>query len=237
MKQLLALMTGIILMTACAEAHTPDSSHDSSGKITVSATGQSFQAPDTAMVSAGVVTQGATAGAAMQANASQMTRTIDALLAAGIERRHIQTSSLTLQPRYDYQDRRSPTITGYEARNTVRAKSEDIETVGAMLDALVSAGANNISGVNFGIKDSEAAQSAARKEAIKKARAKAQEMAMAAGVGLGDIVSISEGGGYSQPQPMMMARGMAMDEAVSTPVEAGEQSLSVTVNMTFTILQ
>ncbi len=238
MKLLYSMLVGATLLTAsCANAQSSDMTETPVGQISVSATGQSYQAPDTATVSAGVVTQSSTASGAMSANAAQMNRTIEELLKAGIEKRHIQTSQLSLQPRYDYSDRRAPKITGYEARNTVSAKSEDIDKVGAMLDALVNAGANNINGVTFSIKDPEDAQSEARKEAVKKARKKAEEMASAAGVSLGRIIMMSEGGGgFSPPQPVMM-RAQAMDMAESTPVAAGEQTLSVSVNMTFAIKQ
>ena len=237
MKLISTLLAGAILMTAaCADAQSPSMNNTNPGQISVSATGESLRVPDTATVSAGVVTQAATASEAMAANASQMNRTMDALLKAGIEKRHIQTSQMSLQPRYDYSDRRAPRITGYEARNTVTAKSEDIDKVGAMLDALVSAGANNINGINFGVKDQDGARTEARKEAVKKARVKAEEIADAAGVGLGDIIHISEGGAVRPPQPVMM-RAQAMDMAESTPIAAGEQALSVTVNMTFAIKQ
>ena len=237
MKILFSMLAGATMLTAnCANAQNSDMTPNMPGQISVSATGQSYQVPDTATVSAGVVTQAKTASAAMSANAAQMSRTMDELLKAGIEKRHIQTSQLSLQPRYDYSDRKAPLITGYEARNTVTAKSEDIDKVGAMLDALVAAGANNINGINFSIKDPEAAQSEARKKAVKKARQKAEEMADAAGVDLGPIIQISEGGSFRPPQPMMM-RSAAMDMAESTPVAAGEQALSVTVNMTFEIKQ
>ena len=232
MKALLPLLAGVMLMTA-----TPSFAHDtetSIGKITVSATGNSYQAPDVATVSAGVVTQAATAQEAMRANASQMNAVMDSLKAAGIQQRHIQTSQLSLNPQYDYQNRKQPRITGYEARNTVTARSEDLDQVGPMLDALVSSGANNINGINFSIKDAKAAKSEARIEAVKDARRKAEEMAAAAGVSLGKILQMSESSHQSGPRPMM--RAMAMDTAESsTPIAGGEQALSVTVNMTFAI--
>ncbi len=238
MKLIYSLLFGAALMSAnCAQAQSPDGAPYLPGTISVSATGEANMAPDTATVSAGVVTQADTASAAMSANADQMTRTIDELLKAGIEKRHIQTSQLSLQPRYDYSDRRAPRITGYEARNTVTAKSEDIDSVGAMLDALVRAGANNINGVSFGIKDAKNAKSTARREAVQNARRKAQEMADAAGVKLGRILQINEGAAYTPPAPVMM-RSMAMDTAESsTPISGGEQTLSVTVSMTYEIDQ
>lgn len=235
-KSLLAplMLGGALVLAVPAMAHD---AADGPGQISVSATGNSYQAPDLATVSAGVVTQAPTAQDAMSANAAQMSAIFDALKSAGIQRRHIQTSQLSLNPQYDYkQNRNQPRITGYEARNTVSARSEDLSQVGPMIDALVTAGANNINGVNFGIKDSVAAKSDARKSAIEEARRKAGEMAAASGVSLGRILSVSESTHGARPMPQMMGRAMAMESMdVATPISGGEQTLSVTVNMVFEI--
>lgn len=236
MKAFFPIMAGLALMTASpANAQQCCQGVNAAGQISVSATGQTFRAPDTASVSAGVVTQAKTAQEAMAANAMQMNAAFNELMRAGIPQRHIQTSQLSLQPRYDYSNRQAPVITGYEARNTVSAKTDNLDAVGPMLDALVRAGVNNINGVTFSLRDSDAAKSEARAAAVKAARRKAEEMAMAAGVRLGKVITLSETSGYSGPQPMMM-RSAAMAED-STPVAAGEQSLSVTVNITYAIDQ
>ncbi len=229
------LMFGAILMNTTPASAQSHHHADAIGKISVSATGNSYQVPDVASVSAGVVTQAANAGDAMRANAREMNAIFDALEAAGIEQRHIQTSQLSLNPQFDYSSKqRNQKIIGFEARNTVTAKSDDISQVGAMIDALVSAGANNINGINFGIKDSKAAKSDARREAVNDARRKAEEMASAAGVRLGRILDMSESSHQSGPRPMM--RAMAMESAdSSTPISGGEQTLSVTVNITYAI--
>jgi len=234
MKTFLPLLAGAMLMTAPANAHDT-SSHDGVGKITVSGTGNSYQAPDIATVSTGVVTQGSTAREALSANSKKMNATINALVAAGVQRRHIQTSQLSLNPQYTkYSSNNSGRrINGYEARNTVTARSEDIDSVGDMIDALVDAGANNINGINFGIKDSAAAKSEARREAVKNARSKAEEMAAAAGVSLGRVLQMSESSYQGGPQPMM--RAMSMEADMGTPIAGGEQTLSVTVNITYAI--
>ncbi len=234
-KKLAALAAGIMLMSANPASAQACCNAVKAGQITVSATGESYRIPDTATVSAGVVTQAMSASEAMAANARKMNAAYNELLRAGIAQRNIQTSQLSLQPRYDYSDRQAPKITGYEARNTVTAKSENLDTVGAMLDALVRAGANNINGVQFSIKNPDAAKSEARAAAIQTARRQAEEMAGAAGVRLGRIVNLSESGGYNQPGPVMLA---ARSEAIaSTPIAAGEQALSVTVNITYEIVQ
>ena len=236
-KLLLSALTALAL-TACQPAGTTyvTSGGAAAPQIQVSATGQSFMAPDMATVSAGVVTQDKTAREAMFGNATKMTRAFEELEAAQIEKKDITTSQLSLQPRYNYQNRQSPKIDGYEARNTVSAKTYNLDNVGAMLDALVKAGVNNINGVQFSIKDPKAAQAAAREEAIRDAKEKAEAMADAAGVKLGKLTSLSENRSFS-PQPVAYARGALAADSVATPVSAGEQSLSVTVNMTYEIEQ
>lgn len=207
-------------------------------QINVSATGKVDVAPDRAIVTAGVLSQGKTAREAMIANATLMTAVFDELETAGIEKSNITTSQLSLQPRFNYQDRRAPKIDGYDARNNVTVKSDDIEQVGPLLDALVRAGVNNINNVNFTIKDPKSAKEKAREDAIREARAKAGAMADAAGVKLGKLMSLNESGGYS-PQPVMMRARMAESDftGASTPVAAGDQTLSVTVNMSYAIAE
>lgn len=231
------LPAAALALAACSAA-VPAAAHSDGDKmpvITVSASSDVTAAPDVASVSAGVVTRGLDAGDAMSQNASLMTRVYAQLEAAGIERRYIQTSQLSLQPQYDYKDRSAPRITGYEARNTVSARTFDLDNVGPMIDALVKAGVNNINNVEFGVRDPKAAQAIARDAAIKEARSKAQAMATSAGVRLGPLQSLSEAGG-STPRPVMMQRSMAM-AADSTPISGGEQSISVTVNMVYGISQ
>jgi uncharacterized protein YggE len=205
--------------------------------LDVTATGKVSTAPDRATVSAGVVTEGKTAREAMMANATKMNSVFEGLKAAGIAEKNIQTSQLSLQPRYNYKDRQTPKIDGYEARNNVTAKSEDLQSVGAMLDALVKAGVNNIGGVQFSVENPDAALNEARSKAIKNAREKAQNMAEAAGVTLGRLMNMSEINTGNQPRPVMMQasyRSEAMDSS-PTPIAGGEQSLQVTVNLSYTI--
>jgi len=232
-----ALITAALLLTACNSGAPTYVSlgSDLQPSLDVSATGYADVAPDRATVSAGVVKQGQTARTAMQANATLMTAVFDEIDAAGIPKKNITTSQLSLQPQYDYRDRSKPTIKGYEARNTVTVNSDDIEQVGPMLDALVRAGVNNINQVKFSVKDPKAALAQARLDAIREAKEKAESMANAAGVKLGPLLSIREnnGSGFT-PQPRMMAARMGMGDAV-TPISAGEQTLSVSVNLSYRI--
>ena len=236
MKKFL-LITATLALTSCNSGGPTYITANAAkmAQITVSATGQVSQAPDRASVSAGVVTQAKTADAAMSANAAKMNAAFDELRAAGVLEKDIRTSQMSLNPRYNYQNRQNPKITGYEVRNTVSARTDDLEKVGPMLDALVKAGVNKINGVSFSISEPDTAKSKAREMAIKSAKAKAQNMADAAGVSLGHLTSMSENsrGGFT-PQSVAFARTESL-QAAPTPIAAGEQNLSVTVSLTYEI--
>lgn len=210
-----------------------------SALLTVSAEGKSTRTPDLAVFSAGVTTEGKTAGEAMSANATAMTRVIAALKKAGVADKDIQTSSINLNPVYGQpvmgpngQVVNEPRIVGYQAVNMVTVRARDIKNFGKVLDALVASGANQISGPSFQMSDPSAAQDEARISAMKAARARADLYARAAGLRVVRIVSISEGG-YSPPQPkyaMMEARSA---DAASTPVQAGEVEAQISVTVQF----
>jgi uncharacterized protein YggE len=203
--------------------------------LDLSATGKTSRVPDVATIRAGVVTQSATAAAALSDNATRMARVLAALKKAGVADRDVQTSNIALQPQYRYAQNEPPVITDYQASNNVSVRFRDIAKSGTILDALVREGANQIDGPNLSIDKPEAAEDEARTDAVAKARARAELYAKAAGLRVERIVSISEGGGYSPPpMPMMMmsARAAAAPEADSK-IAAGEQDVVVTVNVRF----
>ena len=232
-----ALFTTALLLTACNSGGPTYISTGSTPppSLQVSATGKADASPDRATVSAGVVQQGKSAREAMFGNATLMTAVFDELEAAGIPKSNITTSQLSLQPQYDRRDRNKPTIKGYEARNTVTVKSDDIDQVGPMLDALVRAGVNNINQVQFSVKDPKDALNKAREDAIREARAKAKSMAEAAGVTLGPLLSMTENSGGINPRPVYARAAYA--ESASTPISAGDQTLSVRVNLSYGIVE
>jgi uncharacterized protein YggE len=203
--------------------------------LTISAEGKSSRIPDIANYSAGITTIGQTASAAMAANAAAMTRVIAALKQAGIADRDIQTANLSLNPVYENTDRNlnpnAPRITGYQATNTVVVRARALGAMGQVIDTLVSAGANEVSGPNFGLDHPEAALDEARIAAMSLARSRADLYARAAGLKVLRILSIGESGGYS-PQPMMAMARVAKANA-PTPVEAGEVSMNINLTVQF----
>ena len=210
--------------------------------LTVTAEGCSSRKPDLALFTAGVASSGATAGAALAANAADMNRVIAALRRAGIADKDIQTSNLSLNPVYADMSRQPaspleqqvPKIIGYQVTNQVSVRQRNLADFGRTIDTLVSAGANQVSGPSFQMDDPDGASDEARVEAMKKARARAGLYAQAAGLKLVRILSISESGGFVPQPPVMYARMQAADTmGAPTPVAAGEVSLQASVTVKF----
>jgi uncharacterized protein len=202
--------------------------------LQINATAEVRAVPDNAMISAGVMTQEKTAKDAMQANAERMSAVMAAIKAAGIEARDMQTSGISLQPQYRYAENQPPTLIGYQANNNVNVRIRKIDSIGPVMDALVAKGANQINGPTFMLSNEEAALDQARKDAVARARKRAELYAEAAGLRVKRILSISEGGGMAQPMPMQVRPMMEAKSAMAdTPVAPGETALSVTVNMVF----
>ena len=227
-----ALAFGATAMPAAAQTIPAQVATDGT-LLSVSAQAEATRVPDIAHLSTGVVTQAADANAAMRANAEQMTRVVKAIRDAGIAERDIRTSGVNLNPQYRYAENQPPTITGYEARNTVDITVRKIGELGSIMDALVGVGANQINGPTFEVDDKEAAYDEARRAAIEKAQARARMYAETLGLQVRRIVSISEGnGGFGPPVPMMAMARMEKAQA-DTPIAPGESTLSVNLDVVF----
>ena len=215
-----------------AMAGTPGMPGMSGTILTIVAEGSATRTPDIATIRAGVVTQGATATDALRENSARMNAVMAALRRSGVAERDIRTATVSLQPQYRYQDNQPPVLTGYQAVNTVSVRFRDIARSGAILDTLVTQGANSIDGPALSIDDPSAAMDEARTDAMRRARARAQLYADAAGLHVGRILSISEGADTSQPGPIVV-RAMARAESDSVPISAGEQDVTTNVTVRF----
>ena len=193
--------------------------------------GRTTRIPDIATIRAGVVTQGSTAARALADNARRMTAILDALKQAGIEPRDIRTADVSLSPQYRDADNQPPAIIGYQASNNVSIRFRDVGKAGTILDTLVKQGANQIDGPSLSIGQPDAALDEARTDAVKRARARADLYAHAAGMTVSRIVSIAENGQNdgSAPRPMMGY----LKANVSTPIAAGETDVTVTLSVRF----
>jgi uncharacterized protein YggE len=249
MKALPFLSSAALALAAMA---VPAHAHDvSSGPViapgntllTLSADGKSTRTPDLARFNAGVTSQGKTAAEALAANSASMNKVIAALKRAGIADRDIQTSNLNLNPIYQPQRPMpdgtyypvEPTIIGYQVNNTVNVCQRDIAAFGKVIDTLVGAGANQVNGPSFEMEKPDEALDEARTEAMKKARARADLYARAAGLKVARILTISESGGYYPQPPVMYAKAAMADMAAAapTPVAPGEVSMNANVTVAF----
>lgn len=206
--------------------------------IRVTGEGRVSAAPDMATVTLGVISEGTTAGEAMGANGQAMRKVMEALTGAGLETRDVQTSGLTLNPVYADPPQGSapdagPRIRGFQAQNMVTLRVRALDNLGAVLDAAVNSGANNLYGVSFGLQNPEARLDEARKAAVADARRKAELYAAAAGVTLGAVESIDEqGSGGGMPMPQMRA---SFAKEADTPVAGGEVDLNANVEVVYDI--
>lgn len=199
--------------------------------LNLSADGETQATPDQAVITLGVQTHAGTAAGAMADNARRMSAVIAALRGAGIAAKDIRTSNLSLNAQYDYPQNAAPHLNGYQASNDVTITVEEVERLGPTIDAVTNAGANQVNGISFGLKSARAAEDAARLEAVKALKAKAELYAEATGYHIARLVNLSEGGGEAyQPRPMAMMRA---EKVQGVPVSTGELTVRVQVNAVF----
>ena len=216
------------LLTAPALAQViPPAAISVTGEATVSVP------PDLAEIEGGVTSEAKTAREASEANNTAMGKVLQALKGAGIEEKDVQTSRLSLQPQ-SAPNRSGPSaIAGYRASNRVTVRVRDVTKVANVIDTLVGAGANEIGGINFVVSQASKLLDEARERAVADARRKAEIYAKAVGVTLGAPLSISEEGNAAPAPYRRMAAGMA----ASAPVAQGEETLQVTVSVSWAIKQ
>lgn len=216
-------------------SHVPVSADDQKRVITVIGQGEVSAEPDMATVTVGVTHQDRDAEEAMLRASRGAAQVLGQLQELGIEGRDMQTSTVSLSPVWS--NRNSSTdparITGFVANISVTMRVRDLPILGMVLDAVVSDGANQLGGIQFGFQDPDPLMEQARRAAVADGRAKATVLADAAGVKLGSLQSLSEQGGV-RPQPMMME--MAARDA-SVPIAAGELNLNASVSMVYQIAE
>lgn len=227
----------IVLLPLLALATGPAAAQDDPpgpGLITVTGEATLPTAPDMATVSLGVTAQGKTAAEALSTNTAALQAVMTRLAEAGVAPRDIQTSDLSLSPNWEMDEASGAnTITGYVASNMISLQVRDLAGLGGVLDAVVADGANTLNGISFGLQDPKPVMTAARKAAVEDARDRAETLAAAAGVRLGRVLSLSEGGGYQPPQPMFRLERAAPQDAV--PVSGGEIGFSSSVTLVYEI--
>jgi len=207
--------------------------------ITVSADGKVNAAPDIAIIELSVVTQGKTVKQVLNDGNKKMTAVVDAVKKQDVNKEDIMTSQYSLNPEYIYPDRMTPQISGYRLYQSITVKVRDIKNVEDVLDAGLAAGSNQVGQLRFDIDDTSKVKKEAREIAFAKAKGKAKEMADAAGVKLGKVVTFSEGYDYYQP-PMYnyktsIGLGGAAESYDSATIEPGSKEMTMTVSVTYEI--
>ena len=235
----LGLVGGLALAVVLGPALAPRPARAVDGTepdrtISVGGTGTVTLVPDVADLHVGVVVQRPKVKDARAAAATAMQGVIKALRTAGVAERDIQTTTLSLQPIYDYTaNGSSPRITGYELRNGVVATVRDLDRLADAVDGALGGGGTTLDGITFRVDDPTGAEEQARTQAMKQARAKADALASAAGVTIVGVASISEQSSPT-PWPVPYAGAARADEA-STPILPGTSEITVSVSVVYLI--
>lgn len=205
-------------------------------RITVTGQGQVEAVPDMATITMGVTHESKEAGDAMQATSAAVAQMLDRLASLGVEPRDMQTARVSLNPVWSNLTSsgvKTRKITGFVASNTISVRVRDLSSLGTVLDAVIQDGANDFNGLSFSVQDPAPLMAEARKRAVQDAMDKARQLADAAGVELGAVMTLNEHGGGRQMPMAEMAR-MASD---AVPIAAGEIGLSQSVTMVFAITE
>ena len=228
---LVALALGACSPTIMAEPAAPVRA------LNVSGSGQVYLAPDIAYINIGVHTEKPAAADAVAENKDQTQKVIDSLKEAGVDPKDISTTNFSIWSNQQYGPDGKPTGTTYVVDNTVSVTVRKLDNLGDLLDSAVAAGANNINSIQFDVADKTEALKEARAQAVKVAETQAQELADAAGVKLGDIQTISFNDTLPVPYSNSFGKGGggAMAEAAAVPIQPGQLTLTVTVNMSYAI--
>jgi len=229
--------TGALALSILLVATLPSRAEENNSKAIISITGlgEISASPDIARITSGVVSQAKTAAKALQSNSAAMTRIIAGLKAAGIGAKDIQTSGFSVNPTYFYDQknrRNSPKIIGYEVRNQIHITVRQRQELGSILDKMITLGANQINGISFAIDKPQKLQDEARKRAVEDALRKVEIYVVATNSKLGRIISISEGQARP-PIRQFVQRLEARSARADVPIEAGEQTLRIQVNITW----
>ena len=233
-----SLLTLVMVLGGSAGASAQQVVMQPGGRgIEVVGIGEVEATPDEATLNFAVETSAPTSQEAAQQNAQQMDALIAALVAAGVPRNEIETRNFSIYPEYVTDDRgENPRVRAYRVSNHVSFETTRLAEVGSLIDAGIAAGANRIDGISFGLRNPDAAEAEALREAVANARASAETLAQALGVPLGPILHASTSTNPIRPVPMMMGRAEAVQlQAFDTPIQPGQQTVQARVTLVFAV--
>lgn len=240
MKRIFIILSIVVLaavaLSACGPTTITANPAPPQRTMNVTGAGTVTLTPDIAYINIGVQTEKPTAAVAVAENNTQTQRVIDALKAAGVDAKDIQTTNFSIYPNTQYDPQTGQkTGTTYVVNNTVNVTVRKLDQLGTLLDATVQAGANNVNSIQFDVEDKSAALKQARDAAVKDAKSQAQELASAAGVSLGDVQNISFYNSIPTPYVDAYAKGAVLEAVAAVPVTPGQMTLTVNVTITYEI--
>ncbi len=204
--------------------------------ITVSGTGKIYTKPNLALISFSVITEKESIGKAMEENTEKMNNIISEIKEEGIEEKDLKTTGYNIYPRYEWYEKTEEkpqgerVLVGYEVYQTLEVKIRDLGKIGNIIQKATEKGANKVSNLQFTVENEDEIKKQAREEAIKKAKDKAEEIASQLGVNLVKIINFEEGQIVS-PRYYSLEKAAGVSEDLS--IEAGENKIEVTVNITY----
>ena len=226
----------LVLFTAAvapltAQSQDSRATNDAIPQIAVTGRGEVKVSPDRATIQVSVQTRAVTAAAAAAENATKQQSVLAALRALGLRSDQLSTINYNVYPEQRYEQGKEPVVVAYNVTNTILVDVRKLTQVGPVIDAALSHGANMITSLQFYASNTETARRSAIATAIEKARADAEAAARAAHGSLGTLLEINIGA-YSPPppRPMMMSRVAGVAQMDATPINAGEETLSVEVS-------
>lgn len=234
----LVFSTGMDVVNKVKEGKYIGQDVERKNSITISATGEIYARPDLGVITFSVINEAKIVTEAMAENTDRMNRVISAIKKQGVEDKDIKTTSFNIYPRYEYTERGygERTIAGYEVTQRLQVKIRDLEKVGTIIEKATNAGANDVGGLQLTIDSQDELKEQARKQAIDKAKTKAQELTSQLGVKLGKITSFSESSyiPYYGGERLYM-EGLSGVADVTPDIQTGENKISVSVNIIYEI--
>jgi len=240
----LTILAIVMVIFIGAQAYNTVKSSEYIGKdimtnntIMINATGEAFGKPDVAQVSVSVVKKAYTVLEAQKAHTESMNKVVQYLKDAGVEEKDIKTTNYNIYPQYDYIKDQGQVFRGYEVSQNLQVKIRNLDDVGEILGGVTNAGANQVGGINFVIDDEDALVAEARKQAIEKAKAKADQLVEDLDVKIVRLLSFSESGGAYPYYKGYEVAGLGGDSmsAPSPELPTGENQINVTVYLTYEI--
>lgn len=234
MKSLFAYVGLVAALVIVAPAWADDKPE--TAVVSLSGVGEILAVPDMATIRTGVVMTARTAKEALAANTERMSAVLSTISSAGVEDRDVTTGSFEVSPVYDYSSSQ-PVLTGYQVRNNVVVTVRELDDIGAILDAVVSSGSNQVDSLTYDFSNRVELEDQARRAAVDDVKRKLRIYTDAAGVAVVRLLSLDEAGNYAAPQVMAMsARAESFSGGAPVPMSTGERSVTVTVNTRYQIM-